>query len=1024
MAQQPRVFTIPASAQFLRTLVRAFMDDRLGLDFKPGADPLALAEATIYLPTRRACRLAQRTFLDELGGEAAILPRIVPIGDVDEDEIAFAEAAIGAIAGEALELKPALEGLGRRLPLTALILKWAKTIAPIVRGEAALIASTPATAFALAQDLARLMDDMTTRQVNWERLNKLVSDDLDEYWSVTLKFLKFVREQWPLFLDAQGKVDPVERRNELIAAEARQLERSKSPVIAAGSTGSIPATATLLTTIAKLPHGALVLPGLDTDLDEATWTLIAGGTDAGEPTHGHPQYAMAGLLQRVGISRASVTPLAAPARHGRERIVSEAMRPAASSELWQQRLTEPDFATQADAAMDGVAVIEAANAEEEALAIAVALRETIEDRSKTAALVTPDRALARRVLAALARWNIAADDSAGDALANTPAGVFARLVAEVALGGLAPVPLLALLKHPLCKFDAQAVATLERAILRGPRPKRSSAGLAHALAAFCEELAKYRAKRPSSLHHSDPRLKLGDARLDDAAALVKALATALAPLETVSPASQSFAELAQLHANVVDALGGMTPELARTFDEIKGADSLRIAPADYTELFHAAIAERKFYRPEPEARVCIYGRLEARLQSSDRVVLGGLIEGVWPAEARGDPWLSRPMRRELGLDLPERVIGLSAHDFAEALGTREVVLSRAARQAGAPTVASRFMQRLAAVAGESRWKAARSRGETYLRLARALDETTAPKPTPRPRPRPPLEMRPMSLSVTEIEDWLRDPYTIYAKHVLKLAPLDPIDNPPGATDRGTVIHGAIGDFTKAFAQALPDDALGELRRLGENYFAPLGEFEEARAFWWPRFLRIASWFTGIFEPERRARLTTLHAEIRGEIEIPVGDRVFKLRGVADRIERLDDGSYAILDYKTGRPPTDKQVRTGMSPQLTLEAGMLRRGGFKDIPAGVSVRELAYVVLRGGDPPGGGEPVDLKGRTPDAAADHALEKLGTLAAIFADEKQAYLSLVHPMWTTRYGDYDHLARVKEWSLTGGELEGDIE
>jgi ATP-dependent helicase/nuclease subunit B len=642
----------------------------------------------------------------------------------------------------------------------------------------------------------------------------------------------------------------------------------------------------------------------------------------------------------------------------------------------------------------------------------------MEHPAKTAALVTPDRGLARRVLAALARWNVPVDDSGGDALSDTPAGVFARLAAEAALEGLPPVTLLALLKHPLCKLDAAATATLERAILRGPRPKRGAAGLAHALKTFRDELAKFRRNEASSLHRSDPRTSIGDAELDAAADLVEKLKAALTPLESLPARPLTFAEIAVRHAEAIRALGGGSAELAEEFDNIAAAGALAIAPADYAELFHAAIAERKIRRPEQDVRVRIYGPLEARLHAVDRLVLGGLVEGVWPPETNGDPWLSRPMRHELGLDLPERRIGLSAHDFAQALGAPEVFLTRAARVGGAPTVASRFMLRVAAVAGEARWNAALARGAIYADLARALDAPVRPlAPAARPRPKPPLAARPMALSVTEIEHWLRDPYTIYAKHILKLAPLDAIDTPPGAADRGTVIHGAIGDFTRAYAKSLPPDPAGELRKLGEKHFAPLADYEEARAFWWPRFLRIAEWFVGTFEPERRAHIAAMQAEIRGEIEIPLGEQVFRLRGIADRIEQLSDGSYAILDYKTGLPPTDKQVRTGLSPQLTLEAAILRRGGFKGIAAGASVSELAYVALRGGTPAGDCKAVDFKDGSPDSNADHAFARLIGVAARFCDEDTPYASLVHPMWTTHYGDYDHLARVKEWSLTGG-------
>jgi len=276
----------------------------------------------------------------------------------------------------------------------------------------------------------------------------------------------------------------------------------------------------------------------------------------------------------------------------------------------------------------------------------------------------------------------------------------------------------------------------------------------------------------------------------------------------------------------------------------------------------------------------------------------------------------------------------------------------------------------------------------------------------------------LRLSVTAIEDWLRDPYTVYAKHILRLLPLDAVDTPPGARDRGTVIHAAIGDYTKLFPEKPPADPMQELRALGEKHFAPLADYPEARAFWWPRFLRIAQWFVR-WDHERRATIASLHAEIRGELNFPVGKREFTLAAVADRIEQRTDGSYAILDYKTGQARTEKQVRTGLAPQLTLEAAILRGGGFKQMPAG-SVSEIVYVTLRGGEPAGRPSEIKFKEGTPDSQADHALARLKELATKFEDEATPYLSLVHPMWKTHYGDYDHLARVKEWSATGGGEE----
>ena len=1026
------VFTIPPSAPFLPTLIEALTGGKLG--FAPAADPLALASATLYLPTRRACRLARDAFLDLMEGNAAILPRIVAIGDIDEDEIAFAEAATGDIAAEALEMPPALGGIERRLLLTQLVAKWASSPQLLAESGSPLVAQTPAAACALADDLTRLIDDMTMRGVSWDRLDDLVPDQFDRYWQLTLRFLQIAREQWPRILQEHNCIEAAERRDRLLKAEAVRLARkTDAPVIVAGSTGSIPATAELIATIARLPHGAIVLPGLDTELDEPSWRLIAGDEAKGiAPAPGHPQFAMQALLARIGIGRDAVVHLAAAS--GGARVISEALRPAVATDLWPQRTADAAFSAAVDSALETISVIEAANAEEESLAIAVALREAVE-QNKTAALVTPDRALGRRVLAALARWNIVAEDSSGQPLSDTPAGIFARLAADVALGRLAPVTLLALLKHPLLRLggasQSQALAALERAVLRGPRPRAGSAGLSHALKTFRGELEKFHRKDKTDLHPSDPRTALHDHELAAAAELVARLAEALAPLESIAGQSHRLSDIVGRHRKVVAALsqqagdeiafaGPDGSKLAAAFDELAesaAATALIVETSDYVELFSALIADRVVRRTIGfKMPVRILGLLEARLTESDRVVLGGLVEGTWPPESRTDAWLSRPMRLKLGLDLPERRIGLSAHDFAQLLGAREVILSHAAKIAGSPTVPSRFVQRLAAVAGE-RWKAARARGDVYLTWARALDRPEEITPAPQPAPKPPRAVRPKSLSVTDIENWLRDPYTIYAKYILHLTPLDPVDVSPGAAERGTIIHAAIGDFTKLHAAALPADPVRELLELGRPHFAALEDFPEARAFWWPRFERIARWFAE-WERKRRPSIAAIAAEIRGAIDIPLTDGVFKLRGIADRIERSPAGRYVIIDYKTGSARTEKQVRTGLAPQLTLEAAMLRRGGFPGIAEGACIEGIGYVLLKGGARPGESKPIDFTEGTPDSQAERALQKLTELAARFDSDTEPYRSLVHPMWTTHYGEYDHLARVKEWSATGGE------
>jgi ATP-dependent helicase/nuclease subunit B len=390
------------------------------------------------------------------------------------------------------------------------------------------------------------------------------------------------------------------------------------------------------------------------------------------------------------------------------------------------------------------------------------------------------------------------------------------------------------------------------------------------------------------------------------------------------------------------------------------------------------------------------------------------------------------MRRDLHLNLPERRIGLSAHDFVQLLGTREVVVTRARRQSGAETVASRSWQRLAAVAEESAWKTALARGDTLLAYARALDQPReAALPIKPPAPKPPVAARPQRLAVTDVEHLVRDPYTIYAKHVLKLFPLDEIDADPGAAERGNVLHDALARFVHEVPGPLPKDSLARLLAGGEEAFAPYRSFPGAMAAWWPRFERVAGWFIGA-EIARRGAIERIQAERSGKISFEVDRFPFILSAKADRIEILKNGAVAVLDYKTGARPTLPEVIAGFSPQLPLEAAIARAGGFPDIARGVRVEEIGVFQLSGGDPPGQFFPLHpsgAKGTTKKAVerlgiadcndlADFALKGLQRLIAHYASETTPYLSIPRPKWKRRYGNYDHLARIKEWAESGGE------
>jgi ATP-dependent helicase/nuclease subunit B len=966
------VLTIAASLPFAETLAR-------GLIARLGTDPLALSSATIYLPTRRAARTIADTFARVLGG-AALLPEFKALGDVDKDEFLFDSES------EDLDLTPAISPIRRRLLLATLVKRWDET-----RRQGRL---GFAQAAALAGSLASLMDEMETQGADLSRLGDLVPRALAAHWADVLGFLELLRDQWPALLASEGMANPAARRNEYLHALAKRLA-SHPPqglVIAAGSTGSIPATGELLGVIARLPKGMVVLPGLDRDLDADSWNDL-------DP--GHPQYGMKQLLERIAVKRKDVRDWseAAPSAE-RERLLREALRPAPTTDAWR-KLAESGGEEIAEG-LKNVSLLEVADPAEEASVIALALREALETKGRTAALVTPDRALARRVAANLLRWDIAIDDSAGQPLSHTPPGTFLNLLAEAAESGFAPVPLLALLKHPLATMGGDAGAFRENArrldlVLRGPRPDAGLEGIALQIDAkedFYPGLAAWFATIANVLR------PLGDVLAQREIFLADAVAAHLKAAEALSsPGTLWRGDAGAQSAMLFEKLGEAATGLPA------------VEPSAYAPLFRdfaRRIAIRPAFGKHP--RLAILGAQEARLQSFDLVILGSLNEGTWPQAAATDPWFSRPMRKALKLELPEFRIGQSAHDFAVLASGPRVMLTRALKSEGTPSIASRWVQRLVQLCNGLGLQDALRPKHDYAAWSRALGDAGKPERIERPAPAPPVAARPTSLPVTDIEKWVRDPYAIYARRVLRLKPLDPLDAEIGPMERGTLVHEALETFINAFPGPLPDDAVLQLDQIAADVFAKYRTPKSAQALWRPRFLRAAAWFV----QEERARRAGIKQSLTEQksAEWSVTDN-FTLHGVADRIDLLNAGGAAILDYKTGKPPRPPQIKAFLAPQLLLEAAMLEAGAFEAAGA-QTANELLYVWFSGGREAGAIEPVDL------SLVAETVARLKAFIAKFSDPNTPYRPRVAPYRADISGDYDHLARVREWSLSGWEEE----
>ncbi|MFA4994274.1 MAG: PD-(D/E)XK nuclease family protein [Bdellovibrionales bacterium] len=949
------VFTIEPDLPFLDTLAAEVWK-------RTDGDGFTLSRHLIFLPTRRACRALGMAFAKLANGKPVLLPRMRPLGDIDEDELSFADE-------ESFNQPPALAPLKRQM----LLAEHVKRRDPALSWDQAVLA---------ADALARFLDQIQIEQCDISKLPELVEEqELAEHWQQTLLFLEIVTKNWPRILGEQECQDPVLRRNAVVAAQIDAWRKNppKFPIIAAGSTGSIPSTANLLVVLAEMPAGAVILPGLDRTLDNDAWSQV---------DETHPQHSMKMLLEKMGVERSTVADFSASTHKASARIklLSEAMRPAGLTDAWRELQGKLDKNATA-----GLTRLTLGHPQEEAQVIALRLREALETPNKTAAFVTADRALAGRVAVLLRRWGIKIDDSGGAPLASLPPGTFLNLVLAAAAPHAGNVDILAMLKHPL-----------------------AACGLSPAACRAEAREAEVRVRKQE----------------DEDFGKVKKL---LSPLIKKWSGSLPLAERIKLHIQIAEdvAASDTEPGEERLWLGESGKDTVAwldewragtqgfpsLSGDDYFALFRS-LASSKILRSSrtTHPRLSILGPLEARLCDADLIILGGMNEGVWPPDVGFDPWMSRPMRKKFNLSSPEYRIGLSAHDFVQLSCAKEVMLTRSQRVDGLPTVSSRFLLQIDAVlraAGLSDDKRdALAPCDPWREWAHALDEPAPEerKSCARPQPCPPVSLRPKKLRVTEISTWMRNPYAIYAKHILNLNKLDELDAELDVSDRGMMIHVALEKFIRDFPSSLPPDAEMRLLTIGRKIFSEDKGNPRVRAFWEAGFANIAAWFLEQERERRQNGILSVTAEIEGRLQIDD----FTLTGRADRIEIMKNGSVRIIDYKTGVVPEKKEVRLGIEPQLQLLALIAASGGFKDLPPRTS-SACEYWGLKGGEQ--GCKTRIFDKELPDLTA-RAEKGLKNLIKIFADPKTPYDAAPRQRLQPRHNDYAHLSRLQEWGRTGDD------
>lgn len=979
----PRLFGLPPGADF-PARVAAGLRVRLA-----GQPPEALARVEIYVNTAR-----MRRRLKELlsKGAPTLLPRLRLVTDLADDP--------------GLDLPAAASPLRRRLELAQLVL--------------GLLAREPdlaprSAAFALADSLARLMDEMQGEGVPPAALHGLDVSRFSEHWARSRRFLEIVEHY---LAGAAPDAEARQRAAAEMLAARWQIAPPDHPVIVVGSTGSRGATALFMAAVAGLPQGAVILPGFDFDMAPETWARLAGD-EGGVPAEDHPQYRFAHLAALTGTTPAAVQQWdegTAP-DPARNRLISLALRPAPATDAW---LDEGPRLTGLERATAAVTLIEAPDPRAEAVTLALILRGAV-DAGRVAALITPDRMLTRRVAAALDRWGIEPDDSAGRPLALSPPGRFLLQTAALTAGRVGAEALLALLKHPLCHSGAdrgehlRLTRDLELSLRRngppmpGPDDLTRWAGTREDRAAWAGWLAVAMARLPDA---AEAPL---EARVAGHLALAEALAGGARGGPDGSPDGGSGG-----------TSGGLWQEKAGEAAAAAMAELSREAPhggaltaGDYLALLRNLMTGREVRDPvRPHPGVMIWGTLEARVQGADLVLLAGLNDGIWPQVPPPDPWMNRKMRLDAGLLLPERRIGLSAHDFQQAIAAPEVVLSRARRDAEAETVPSRWLNRLTTLLGgiaPDRLDEMRARGNKALAEAAALEDPGAPQPRAlRPAPRPPLEARPRALSVTEIQTLIRDPYAIYARHVLRLKPLAPLRQTPDARIRGSALHTALEVFMRDVWPGLgeaADEREAAFRATVARVLQDEAPWPAARAAWAARLERIAPWFLA-GEAARAAQEQPAGFEVRGTRE--VGGTGLKLTGKADRIALARDGRAAIYDYKTGSPPSLRQ-QAQFDKQLPLLAALAERGAFDDIGP-VEVARIAHIAL-GASPELAERPLE------PGEADAAWEGLARLIRAYGTRSRGYLSRRAKEHERDGGDYDHLARYGEWETSEDAAGEDV-
>ncbi len=986
-----------------------------------GASPQILAQTLVFLPTSRSCQSVKEAFLRISEGKATLMPRLIPLGEPDEDDILLA-------TDKTPDIRPAIPPLKRQILLTELITK--------TRGVQAKSSDEKISfdqALRISQHLSRLLDDCYAHEVDLENIKKLAIGEYAEHWQPILTFLDILFENWPHILTAFDVQDAGARHAEILnlLSIAWQNNPPRAPIIAAAINRNIPSVRRLLKTIHQLPQSAVVFQGLE-HIDSELWQyFLEKDRNWFEDSiaQSSPFWINAKLLEAMDITPQNVSPWLALAPQSKASgFIAQSLRPPACA-LKSQSLTSSGDSTDI---FDNLKLVECENSHDEAMVIAMMMRSQLENEGKTAALVTADRTLAQKVRAQLRRWQLNINDSAGISLSQAPIGIYLNLSAQMIGENFKPRSLVAFLKHPFTRLglNRDDCRRLARHLDYHLRDMGNISGLSLILQKLAHKQESYFAK-----NKNDENLNLIIAKLNELRLYISPLKAAMAQKQTsayeILHHHIEFCEWAatggeHLTGNELwkqeagEAASQLISALFQEFSQIQEINGTRWAEVLNTFLDGKIVRPVKYSHP----RLFIWGMVESRIQQADLTIIGGFNEGNWPQIPDIGPWLSRPMRAQMGMAAVEEEVCLNAADFMNLAAAPQVIITRALHEGGKPTIASRWLSRIEAQLQHKGMASLKERNTPWLPWMNALMQAPDSPflwPAHRPAPIPPLAARPKSLSVTRIEDLIKDSYSIYASKILGFYPLDSLEQDKGALEFGNLAHDIVEEFVATMQldygsnAPLNDTHLLALRKMAEDKLKALNLPPHQESFWSRRLMRLCESF---FASENRLRgdITHSYLEVSAAYNFSINGQSLTVTGKADRIDKLWDNSLRIVDYKTGQLPSEKDVTLGRSPQMTLEAIMAQKGGFSDFEA-MNVQSLLYWQISGNSSAKEPKPIMLKD---SPILENTENLLYAVIEHFADSETPYFARPYGSSVKIFGNYDHLSRFKEWASSGDDMD----